>query len=100
MRMVVMMIVFIMGVAVSNDRRPARRGEAVCSLVLQPVHDLIQPLAAYQIREHEWTLAPLPPSVTIHHFKRRAHMRRQVDFIDHQQAATPDTGSALSRNLV
>ena len=44
MHMIVMMIVFIMPVAMRDNGRPPRRGEAVSFLVLQPVHHLVQPL--------------------------------------------------------
>ncbi len=80
--------------------RRAGCGEAVSPLVFQPGDDNVEPRSARQIREHKRPITSHSAGVTVHNFKRRSHMRRQVDFVNHQQSAALDAGSALARDLV
>jgi hypothetical protein len=53
-----------------------------------------------QIREQKRPVAAHLARVAIHHFERSSHIRRQIDFIDHQQIGADDARSALARDLV
>ncbi len=58
------------------------------------------PTPAAQIREHERPVAAHLAGVALHHFERRAHVRRKIDLVDHQQIRAHDARAALARNLV
>src|SRR6267142_562775 len=61
--------------------------------------DLLQALAALQIREHERTLATQPQRVRFHHREIRAHQRSEIDLVDHQQIGPGDSRAAFPGDL-
>src|SRR5579871_2612093 len=69
-------------------------------LLLQPLNDAVEPLAAHQIREHEGPVSTHSPGVAIHHFERSSNKWREIDFVDYQQAAALDARPPLAGNLV
>ena len=61
-------------------------------------HRQAQPLA--QVGEDERPLTAHPPRVPLHDLQRRAHVRGQVDLVDHQQVRAGDPGAALARDFL
>src|SRR4051812_39726785 len=84
----------------ASTRRKCSGSSAQHPLVLDEAHDRLQALAGLQVGEDEWTLMAHLLRVAVHHLKRRADHRREVDLVDDQQIALRDAGPAFARDLV
>ena len=62
--------------------------------------DFVDALPRAQIGHHEGASAPHLLGVALHHFKRGADVRREIDLVDDQQIGARDAGAALGRDLV
>src|SRR5581483_4764060 len=65
-------------------------------LLQNPTFHLRNTRAVLEIRKQERALAPHLARVALHHFERRTHVRRQIDFVDHQQIRPDDARAALA----
>src|ERR1700691_4468231 len=93
-----------MGVTVAMGMRtffgPGGGAKPGGDLSLQPLENLIEPFARFEMGEEEGQVATLLSRIAIHDFERGADVRCEVDFIDDQQAAALDAGSAFAGNFV
>ena len=63
------------------------------------VDNRLQTLAGFQIGKHKRTLTAHAFAIGFHDLQRRAHIRREVDFINHQQVRTGNAGAAFARDF-
>src|SRR6516164_7351702 len=70
------------------------------TLVLDEMGDRVHTLARAQIAEHEGTRAAHALGVALHDRERGADVRREIDFVDHEQVGARDARAAFGWNLV
>ena len=58
------------------------------------------PLALAQVGHHERARAAHSLGVALHDIERGAHIRREIDLVDHQEIGAGDAGPALGRDLI